>query len=52
MPGNRNALSFSGGIKMFDLMGERICIIPASIAFWGQKAACQGQSPETPNQKG
>ena len=28
--------------------GVQECTIPASNAFWGQKAACQGQSTEPP----
>lgn len=40
---------FSAGFKLCSTtQGEQNCDIPASIAFWGQKAACQGQSPKTP----
>ena len=40
-----------GMYQPFDPEGERICNIPASIAFWGQKALVRGNPPETPKRK-
>ena len=31
--------------------GEWNVYVPASIAVWGQTAACQGDTPETPHGK-